>query len=276
MLYVAAQTKPTGYLYTQQTGSKAVFQYSITTRFANGAFQTIYKLYKQGASKNRYTITASHFKVDKKIVVEVNDEQYLLSVMNGREEVEYETETLQPFGIRGDMGILDKSAPSQLAIQFVSSRFEYVRVIDFLGSTSDGIFQTFVFNTNDKIIEPKNGVVNSRDSKKPKAKFAGSTKTDSASRLFTGTKNFCDSEKAWRWDVTIKNDSITLKMFAGSANDYHKNKSKPVEVIKGIVLNGKIITKDPPQYLTNRFKFENGILYEMNNEGDYNDFPECK
>src|SRR5689334_9685463 len=88
VLFVASQTKYTGYLYTQQTGTKEPFQYSISARFANGAFQTVYKLYRPGASKNRYTITASHFKTDKKIVVEINDEQYLLSVMNGKEEVE--------------------------------------------------------------------------------------------------------------------------------------------------------------------------------------------
>ena len=94
--------------------------------------------------------------------------------------------------------------------------------------------------------------------------------------MIVGTKIFCDAEKIWKYEVTIKNDSITLKLFPGSANSYHKDKNKPVEIIKGIVANGKIITKDSSEYLTNRFKYENDILYEVNNEGDYNDFPECK
>lgn len=94
--------------------------------------------------------------------------------------------------------------------------------------------------------------------------------------LFTGTKTFCDELQGWKYEVTIKNDSITLKLFPGSANSHYKNKSKPIEIIKGIIVNGKIITKDSPEYLTNRFKCTNGILYEVNNEGDYNDFPECK
>ncbi len=171
ILFVAAQAKYTGYLYTEQTGSKEAFQYSISTRFSNGAFQTIYKIYKPGASKNRYTITASHFKNDKKIIVEVNDEQYLLSVMNGKEEVEYETGKLQLFGIRGDLGFFDKLAPNQLAVQFVSSRFEYVRVINFLGSYSDNIFQFFLFNKNDKVSEPKESILDSNRSKLSQAKY---------------------------------------------------------------------------------------------------------
>lgn len=125
----------------------------------------------------------------------------------------------------------------------------------------------------DKISEPKD----SRKSKLPQAKFTRPTQKDSISnRLFIGTKTFCDAEKIWKYEVTIKNDSMNLKLFPGSANSQYKNKSKPIEIIKGIVANGKIITKDSPEYLTNRFKFENGILYEVNNEGDYNDFPECK
>ncbi|OJW30412.1 MAG: hypothetical protein BGO54_13325 [Sphingobacteriales bacterium 46-32] len=94
--------------------------------------------------------------------------------------------------------------------------------------------------------------------------------------LFTGTKIFCDELQGWKYEVTIKNDSITLKLFPGSANDLYKNKSKSIEIIKGIFSNGKIVTKDLPEYLTNRFKYENGILYEVNNEGDYNDYSECK
>lgn len=180
MLFVAGQAKSVGYLYTLETGSKEAFHYSISTKFTNGAFQTIYKVYKPGTSKERYTITASHFKTDKKIIVEVNDEQYLLSVMNGKEEVEYETEKLQPFGIRGNLGILNNSAPNQLAVQFASSRFEYVRVINFLGSYRGNIFQFFLFNKNDKITEPKQGVLEPSKNNLPQAKFTPSVQVDSS------------------------------------------------------------------------------------------------
>jgi hypothetical protein len=277
MLFVSAQAKSVGYLYTLETGLKETFQYSISTAFSNGTFQTIYKLFKPGTTKARYTITASHFKIDKKMVVEVNDEQYLLSVMNGKEEVTYDTETLQPFGIRGNMAIFDKSAPNQLSVQFVSGRFEYVRVINFLGSYSDNIFQFFLFNKNDKISEPKESIIDKNESKVPKAKFNPPAQKDSiTNKLFTGTKTFCDAEKVWKYEVTIMGDSIILKLFPGITNNQYKNKTIPREIVRGVVRNSKIVTKDPPEYLTNRFKYEGGILFEVNNEGDYNDYPECK
>ena len=200
-LFVSAQTRYTGYLYTQETGTKEAFQYSISTRFSNDAFQTIYKLYKPGAVKNRYTITASHFKNYKKIIVEVNDEQYLLSVMNGREEVEYETEKLQPFGIRGNLEIFDKSAPNQLAVQFVSGRFEYVRVISFLGSYSDGIFQYFLFSKSDKINESKEKIIDPSKSKLPQAKYIPLVQDD-----LTNNKQLTDIKETYITDYsTLKN-----------------------------------------------------------------------
>lgn len=134
-----------------------------------------------------------------------------------------------------------------------------------------------VIEKNAKISKPKDSIREQPKSKLPQGKFTPPTPKDSISkRLFTGTKIFCDEEKIWKYEVTIKGDSITLKLFPGSANSYHKNKSIPNKVIRGIVVKGKIVTKDPREYLTIRFKYENGILYEVNNEGNYNDFPECK
>jgi hypothetical protein len=115
-----AQTRFTGYLYTYQTGSKERFEYSVATSHSDGLYTTIYRLYQPGSIKSRYTITASHFKDLKKVVVEVKDEQYLLSAMTGKEETTYEQQTLKPFGLRGNIAILDNAAPSQLAVQFLS------------------------------------------------------------------------------------------------------------------------------------------------------------
>ena len=83
----------------------------------------------------------------------MNDEQYLLGVMDGKEETTYETPSMKPFGFRGSLGLLDKSAPNQLAVQFLSAEAKYVRVLSFLGSSTDGEFQFFLFNQTDKITE---------------------------------------------------------------------------------------------------------------------------
>ena len=147
------QVRYTGYLYSSQEGTKEKFEYSASTSFADGAFKTIYKIFKPGSKKNRYTVTASHYQEQKKVIVEVNDEQYLLSDMNGKEETTYETPSLKPFGFRGNLGLFDKSAPSQLAVQFLSAKGEYVRVISFLGSPTGNDTQFFLFDQNDKITE---------------------------------------------------------------------------------------------------------------------------
>jgi hypothetical protein len=110
----------------------------------------------------------------KKVVVEVNDEQYILTIMTGKEQVNYDEPTKKPFGFRGNLAILDKSAPNQLMVQFLSSRYEYVRVLRFLGSSADGIFQFFMFNDADKIAEPSAlPATHNTNRLRPKAIFHG-------------------------------------------------------------------------------------------------------
>lgn len=93
---------------------------------------------------------------------------------------------------------------------------------------------------------------------------------------FTGTKKFCDGLGAWYYKVTIIKNEITLKRYADKKNQYYKNMVTPVETIQGFIQEAKIVTKDTPEYKTNRFKFEEGILYEVNNEGGYNAYQECQ
>jgi hypothetical protein len=111
-----AQHRSAGYLYTYPLGVQHRFEYLVSTSFGEGAYETVYRIYPPGSGKCRYTITASHFKDSKTVVVAVNDEQYILTVMNGKEEASYYQPNLKPFGIRGNVGILGRSAPSQLVI----------------------------------------------------------------------------------------------------------------------------------------------------------------
>ena len=153
---VHAQNRYTGgYLYTIPWGTKERFEYIVSTHSTDGAFKTVYKIFKPGTRKNRYTIVVSHSKEDKKVTVEVTDEELFFGSMNGKEETEYELPSLKPFGFQGNMALFIKSAPSQLAVQFMSSKFEYVKVLNFLGSYSDNIYQFFIFNPQDKIVETK-------------------------------------------------------------------------------------------------------------------------
>lgn len=94
--------------------------------------------------------------------------------------------------------------------------------------------------------------------------------------LFTGTKKFCDEGEYWYYLVTISDSSITLISYPGTKNDHFKNKSQALYKINGHIEGNKIITNDPPEYRAPRFKYENGVLYELNNEGGYNDYRVCE
>jgi hypothetical protein len=271
-------------LHTLQTGFKEKFEYSASTIFSNGVYKTIYRIFKPGSSTNRYTITASHLKDEKKVIVEVKDERYLLSAMNGKEETTYDSPSLKLFGFRGNLAVFDKSAPNQLAVKFISSNFSYVKVSSFLGSYSDNTFQFFVFNQNDKIIEARaNSIIISKKGNtqsRPKAVFKGvNTESDSInsnSGWFKGERKFCGEGDYWYYLVTISDNNITLISYPGTKNDHFKNKSQALYKISGQIEGNKIITNDSPEYKAPRFKYENRILYELNSEGGYNDYKECK
>ncbi|WP_207516105.1 hypothetical protein [Longitalea luteola] len=279
-----AQSRYSGYLHTLQTGFKEKFEYSASTTFSGGVYKTIYRIFKPGSSTNRYTIIASHFKDEKKVTVEVRDERYLLSAMNGKEETTYDSPSLKLFGFRGNLAMFDKSAPNQLAVKFISSSFSYIKVSSFLGSYSDNIFQFFVFNQSDKITEartnnivmPKKGNTQSGT----KAVFKGvNTTPDSIKNnfgWFTGTKKFCEEGEFWYYIVTISDNSITLISYPGAKNDHFKNKSQAIFTVYGHIEGNKIITSDSSEYKAPRFKYENGILYELNNERGYTDYKECE
>jgi hypothetical protein len=85
--------------------------------------------------------------------------------------------------------------------------------------------------------------------------------------LFTGTKKFTDG--SWNYVVTIKQDSITLKLYPSATNTYQKNKTKAQAVVKGTVKEGQIATSSDRSY-----KIEKGNLYELNNEGGWNEYKE--
>jgi hypothetical protein len=85
--------------------------------------------------------------------------------------------------------------------------------------------------------------------------------------LFKGTKKFTDGD--WNYVVTVKQDSITLKLYPSATNMYYKNKIKAQAIVSGKIEEGKIVTSSDRTY-----KFENGNLYELNNEGDWNEYRE--
>ena len=96
--------------------------------------------------------------------------------------------------------------------------------------------------------------------------------------FFQGEKKYCEESRTWYYLVKIKDNLITLESYPDYNNDYHKNKAKPNEITKGKIV-GKRIKLFPnsseDEYNVDRFKIENGKLYEVNYEGDYNIYSEC-
>ena len=109
-----------------------------------------------------------------------------------------------------------------------------------------------------------------------------STSKSNTSNFFTGKKKFCDEFKAWYYVVTIEKDNITFELYPDPENEYHKDKNKPKEIVKGKII-GDIIKIPRPEnceicgdeYETGRFKYKNGILYDANIEDGYNEYFEC-
>lgn len=92
---------------------------------------------------------------------------------------------------------------------------------------------------------------------------------------------FCEEFDAWYYIVEIEGENIVFKSYPTLTNTYHKNKGIN-EIFKGKIKNG-IITIERPKNCSDcgvgfekgKFKIENDILYDANNEGGYNEYFKC-
>lgn len=128
-------------------------------------------------------------------------------------------------------------------------------------------FQTVIFKTEFNIKKAMIGF--------SLTKVANESLKATLDNFFLGTKVFCDETNDWKYAVSINDNKIKIVSYPGSNNSYYKNKSKPLEIVNGIIKNGKIVTKDAPEYLTNRFSYANGVFSEVNNEGGFNNYVKC-
>jgi hypothetical protein len=112
------------------------------------------------------------------------------------------------------------------------------------------------------------GTITLNDEKK-KGEPEETVETTATNFFFTGTKKFSDGD-GWEYLVTIKGKEITLKLYPTANNEFYSDKKKPKEVITGHIEGGEIITPE------NSFRIESGALYELNNEGGWNEFRMVK
>ena len=142
-----AQKYYTGYQYTVNSDEVIKFKYTREYIEEEDLYTTIYKIYDLDKGKHAITVTAVHYKPEKRVVVEVEDASGgFFSDMN-KEETTYEEPSSEPFGFRGSIGaLIGKKVPNQLKVKFVSEKYENIKVMDIMSLREYGTYQFLVLD----------------------------------------------------------------------------------------------------------------------------------
>lgn len=125
-----SQTKYTGYEYDLNTDDYYPFKYTREYKEEGDIFKTIYKIYHPTKGHHAFTVTATHYKSEKKVKVDVEDAGGGIFAHINDEETTYETPSMEAFGFRGSVGALGGNrVPNQLMVKFVSNKYENVKVV---------------------------------------------------------------------------------------------------------------------------------------------------
>lgn len=137
----------TGYQYTLSRNSYTPFKYSRAYSSADGEFITTYSIFHPVNGKHVYTATATHNKIEKTVKVLIKDTSGGMFSRVNDESTDYEIPSLSPFGIRGDVALIagDK-VPNQLAVKFVNSKYENVKVSSVAGSRDNNDFIFYILD----------------------------------------------------------------------------------------------------------------------------------
>lgn len=145
-----SQTKYTGYQYVLNSDDYISFKYTREYKTDGENYLTIYKIYHPKKGHHAFTITATHYKADKKVKVDVEDAGGGIFAHINSEETTYETPSLEPFGFRGSVGALGgKRVPNQLMVKFVSNKFENVKVVH-VNATEPGTNNFYFYVLDEK------------------------------------------------------------------------------------------------------------------------------
>ena len=129
------KTLTTGYVYVLSSDNYIPVKYSRTFSKIGDDFVTKYTVYHPSKGYAWRTITATHYKSDKKVKVSVDDiNESIFSHIND-EETTYSDASLDSFGLRGGVGALGgKRVPNQLMVRFANVKYENVILAHVLGS----------------------------------------------------------------------------------------------------------------------------------------------
>lgn len=125
-----SQTKYKGYFCTGANEFSPI-QYTREYKEEGDKYITIYKIY---SSRNGYylNITATHYKSEKRVVVDIDDITVKVGGHISTQEVSYDEPSMKMFGRQGAFKAqfdAQNVLPNEIAVKFVSSKYENVKVV---------------------------------------------------------------------------------------------------------------------------------------------------
>lgn len=141
-----SQTKYKGVIYDVGRDNYISMQYTRAYSGSGNVFVTKYTVYHPTKNYAWMTVEAKHDKASKTVNISVDDtnEGWFSHIRD--EKINYETPSLEPFGIQGMLSVMGgKRIPYQLAVQFVSNKFENLKVAEILASRSSDTSSDWMF-----------------------------------------------------------------------------------------------------------------------------------
>jgi hypothetical protein len=88
-------------------------------------------------------------------------------------------------------------------------------------------------------------------------------------------KYYCEGSMTWVYSLRIDGQKANLELYPGLDNSGYRKGSKPFKIMVGTVKDGVITVLNKNGHVDFLFKLEDGILSQLNSEGEYNDYYEC-
>ena len=129
----------TGYQCLVEAEDYMPFKYTRSFSGADGVFVTTYKIMHPVKGTHAITVTATHYREDKKVMVETERTGGGIFAFMNKEETEYKETPTKSFGFGGAARVMiGDRIPNQREVQFVSDAAENIEIVSVLGSKTNG------------------------------------------------------------------------------------------------------------------------------------------
>lgn len=134
----------TKYAYYYNVGLDEAVKRRYTAKYImeDDTYVTVYKVYEYG-NKVAHTVKAYHDKNKKEVKVEVDEGNGCLLCWISEAETDYDVPDRKLFGYRGMSALLQDHVPNQIAVKFVSNKYEHVKVRDIYATPTNSYSMYF-------------------------------------------------------------------------------------------------------------------------------------